>query len=62
MRLSAKNVSPAVVVMADTVRPIRMNIGGNYLRMDADEAITLATLLADAADQLRTRDRSHTHE
>lgn len=57
MRLSARNVTPAVVVMTDTVRPIRMNIGGNYLRMDADEAITLATLLADAADQLRTRDR-----
>lgn len=52
MRLSAREVSPMVVVMHDSVRPIRMRTGGLTFTMDTAEAIDLATQLADAVTRI----------
>jgi len=54
MRLSARNVVAVVGTIDDAVaRPVRMNIGGVTYRMDTDEAIKLATDLADVVSRIR---------
>ncbi len=53
MRLSGRNTSADVGTVPDAdLRPIRLQLGGNTYRMEPDEAIGLATKLADAVDEL----------
>lgn len=55
MRLSGREADPVVgVVPGADIRPIRMNLAGNYYRMKPNEAIDLANRLADAVEQFRT--------
>jgi len=53
MRLAAKNIDPSVVVAAGTERPIRLRTGALTYMLTDDEAIDLATKLADAVDENR---------
>ena len=54
MRLSGRDFEPTVVLAPDLSvrRPIRIGAGGLIYMLDRDEAIALATQLADAATQL----------
>lgn len=55
MRLSARNVTYVVDTVPDsTGRPVRLAIAGSTYRMDAAEAIDLATQLADAVTRLNS--------
>lgn len=60
MRLSGRHVNPEVVVMRDTARPIRLRAAGLAYMFTADEAVELATQLADAVDEIRTNNRKAT--
>lgn len=53
MRLAGREFDPGVVVAPGTTRPIRMRLCGLSFMLDKQEAIQLATQLADAATQLR---------
>ena len=52
MRLSAREVSPSVVVLYESGRPIRLRTGGLTFAMDTDEALDLASQLADAVTRI----------
>lgn len=54
MRLNSARVVPAVSVAADSIRPIRLRVGGSLvLAMNPREAVELAQALADAAEEVR---------
>lgn len=53
MRLAARNLEPTVVVAPGTERPIRLRTGAITYMLTDDEAIDLATKLADAVEESR---------
>lgn len=58
MRLSARDFRPEVVTAPDSRRPIRLRTGGGITFMfTTDEAIELATLLADAVTNFNRKDK-----
>lgn len=57
MRRNAQNLDPLVAGAPGTVRPIRMRLGGLVYSMEPEEAIELATQLADAVQ--RIKEESH---
>lgn len=61
MRLAAKDLTPSVVAAPGTARPVRIRLSGLTYCLEADEAIELATQLADAVTRLRTQETDH-HE
>ena len=52
MRLSSRDVNPSVVVLYESVRPIRLRTGGITFAMNTDEALDLANQLADAVTRI----------
>lgn len=54
MRIAARNVNPMVVLMPGTARPIRLRTGTLTYMFTPDEAVHLATQLADAVNELDT--------
>ncbi|WP_157680357.1 hypothetical protein [Mycobacterium dioxanotrophicus] len=52
MRIAA-NLAARVGTRPDAVRPIRLHLGGLTFGMDTDEAVELATQLADAVTTIR---------
>lgn len=53
MRLSGRDVQPEIKVSPETVRPIRLRLGGLVFVMHANEALDLANQLADAVAELK---------
>lgn len=52
MRLSSRDLHAVVTVAPQSIRPIRLRACGLTYMFAADEAIDLATKLADAVDEL----------
>lgn len=57
MRLSARDLQPAVVMAPDTARPIRLRVAGLTFMFSGAEAMDLAAQLADAVTELKSHDR-----
>lgn len=58
MRLCVRDADAVVgVAPAGSVRPVRLRIGGIAFAMSTDEAVELATRLADIATELRNLER-----
>lgn len=53
MRLSARDCVARVETMPGTQRPIRIVLHGMQYRLEPDEAIVLASQLADAVEELK---------
>jgi hypothetical protein len=53
MRIAARNTPATVSIAPDTAHPIRVRTSVATFGMEADEAIALATQLADAVQELR---------
>ena len=60
MRLSARDISFKVAAIPSSVRPIRVRGGGLTYMLTSEEAVDLATQLADAVSEIRTLDQRST--
>jgi hypothetical protein len=56
MRLSGREVTPEVAIMAGTRRPVRLRTGVLTYMLTPAEAIDLATQLADAVTQVKEQE------
>lgn len=55
MRVSAKNTPATVTAAPGTAHPIRLRTSIAVFQLDLDEAVSLATELINAVEQLRRR-------
>lgn len=55
MRLSSRDLRYDLSLLPESSRPVSLRIGGMSYRMDAAEAIELATGIADAVAQLNSQ-------
>lgn len=62
MRLCTRELNVNLTVVPDTTRPIRLRTGAFTCAMSQAEAIELANQLADAVEELRTKQREETHQ
>lgn len=53
MRLSSRDLQPIVAISPESIRPIRLRTGALTYMFTPDQAIELATQLADAVDELK---------
>lgn len=53
MRVSPRQGNPSIKFFPSTTRPITMHICGTTYRMEPNEALTVASQLADAVEGLR---------
>lgn len=60
MRLSARDVAFTVATIPASVRPIRLRGGGLTYMLTPDEAVDLATQLADAVTEIKALDERTT--